>query len=133
MRERRAGAIVNISSVVALIGHVNRVLYAASKGAVASLTRAMTADHIREGIRVNAVCLGPTQTPWVDRITIGSGDPERFLESFRSQLPLGRLATPGEIAETVAYLASPSAGFMTGALLVVDGEISGVRFVAPAG
>lgn len=127
MQRAGGGSIVNISSVVALIGTPQRVLYSASKGAVSALTRAMAADHLREGIRVNAVCPGPTDTPWVRSRFVGRADPAQALAQLGASQPMGRLATANEIAGAVAFLASDEAAFITGTDFLIDGGISRVR------
>jgi NAD(P)-dependent dehydrogenase (short-subunit alcohol dehydrogenase family) len=118
---RGGGSIVNIASVAAIVGLKNRAAYCASKGAVVSLTRALAVDHVGDGIRVNAVCPGTVDTPWVRRLVDEAGE---SLETLTSRQPLGRLGTADEVAEAVAYLASDSAGFVTGSVLVIDGGLS---------
>jgi 2-keto-3-deoxy-L-fuconate dehydrogenase len=126
MRRSGGGCIVNVSSVVALIGLTDRALYSATKGAVSALTRAMAADHVHEGIRVNAVCPGTVDTPWVRRQLAATSDPERLLERLRLRQPMGRLGKAEEVAAAIVYLASEEAGFVTGTELVVDGGLSGL-------
>jgi NAD(P)-dependent dehydrogenase (short-subunit alcohol dehydrogenase family) len=119
MIERGGGAIVNISSVAALIGLRNRAAYSASKGAVVALTRALAVDHVKDGIRVNAVCPGTVDSPWVRRLVEEVGE---SIDDLRARQPLGRLGTPDEIADAVLYLAE--AEFATGTILVVDGGLT---------
>jgi 2-keto-3-deoxy-L-fuconate dehydrogenase len=119
MAARGAGAIVNIASVAALIGLRNRAAYCASKGAVVALTRALAVDHVADGIRVNAVCPGTVDSPWVRRLVEEAGE---SLDELRARQPLGRLGTPDEIADAVAYLAS--AEFVTGTVLTIDGGLT---------
>jgi NAD(P)-dependent dehydrogenase (short-subunit alcohol dehydrogenase family) len=121
MRERGGGAIVNVSSVAALVGLENRAAYSASKGAVVSLTRALAVDHVADGIRVNAVCPGTVDSPWVRRLVEEVGE---SLDTLRARQPLGRLGTTDEIAEAIAYLASDAAAFVTGSVLVIDGGLT---------
>jgi NAD(P)-dependent dehydrogenase (short-subunit alcohol dehydrogenase family) len=128
MRSARQGAIVNTCSVVASVGLVERAVYSASKGAVLALTRAMAADEVRHGIRVNCVSPGTVASPWVDRLVAGSPDPAASLEGLRRRQPLGRLVSCDEVAATVEYLADP-ATFTTGADILLDGGITGVRLV----
>ncbi|WP_019179597.1 SDR family NAD(P)-dependent oxidoreductase [Microbacterium yannicii] len=120
-------AVVNIASVVAHVGVVDRVLYGASKGAVAAMTLAMAADHVREGIRVNAVSPGTADTPWVERLLQNAADPAAAAEALRARQPMGRLVSAAEVAYAVASLASPRAGATTGTLLSVDGGMARVR------
>jgi 2-keto-3-deoxy-L-fuconate dehydrogenase len=121
MIERGGGSIVNIASVAALVGLRNRAAYCASKGAVVALTRALAVDHVRDGVRVNAVCPGTVDSPWVRRLVEDAGE---SLDELRARQPLGRLGTPDEIAEAVAYLASDAAGFVTGSVFVIDGGLT---------
>jgi NAD(P)-dependent dehydrogenase (short-subunit alcohol dehydrogenase family) len=121
MAERRGGSIVNIASVAALVGLRNRAAYCASKGAVVALTRALAVDHVADGIRVNAVCPGTVDSPWVRRLVEDAGE---SLEALRARQPMGRLGLPEEIADAVAYLASDAAAFVTGTTLVIDGGLT---------
>jgi NAD(P)-dependent dehydrogenase (short-subunit alcohol dehydrogenase family) len=121
MIERGGGSIVNIASVAALVGLHNRAAYCASKGAVVALTRALAVDHVRDGVRVNAVCPGTVDSPWVRRLVEEAGE---SLDELRARQPLGRLGMPDEIAEAVAYLASDAAGFVTGSVFVIDGGLT---------
>ncbi len=112
------GAIVNIASDWGLVGAEAAVAYAASKGAVVQLTRAMALDHAREGIRINAVCPGDTDTAM---ITCPGADRPRHLGMLAEVIPAGRLATAIEVAQAIAFLASDRASFITGVMLPVDG------------
>lgn len=125
-----SAAIVNVSSVVARLGVVDRALYSASKGAVASLTLAMAADYVREGIRVNAVLPGTADTPWVSRLLSTAEDATDAADQLRRRQPLGRLVSADEVAHAIAYLASPLAASTIGTLLAVDGGMGGVRIPA---
>ncbi len=118
LRASDRGAIVNIASVAGLIGLRNRAAYCASKGAVVSLTRALALDHVRERIRVNAVCPGTIDTPWVRRLVDEAGE---SLDDLRARQPMGRLGTADEVAGAVAWLLSAEAAFVTGTTLVLDG------------
>jgi 2-keto-3-deoxy-L-fuconate dehydrogenase len=120
-------AIVNTCSVVADIGLPQRALYSASKGAVRSLTFAMAADFIKQGIRVNAVTPGTADTPWVQRLLDQAPDAAVAAAALRGRQPLGRLVTADEIAFAIAYLASPLSGATTGTTLGVDGGLAGIR------
>jgi NAD(P)-dependent dehydrogenase (short-subunit alcohol dehydrogenase family) len=121
MAERRAGSIVNVASVAALVGLRNRAAYCASKGAVVALTRALAVDHVADGVRVNAVCPGTVDSPWVRRLVDDAGE---SLDALRARQPMGRLGLPEEIADAVAYLASDAAAFVTGSTLVIDGGLT---------
>jgi NAD(P)-dependent dehydrogenase (short-subunit alcohol dehydrogenase family) len=101
------------------VGLKNRAAYCASKGAVIALTRALAVDHVAEGIRVNAVCPGTVDTPWVRRLVDEAGE---SLDALRARQPIGRLGTAEEIAEAVLYLAT--AAFVTGSILTIDGGLT---------
>ena len=127
LRRSSAASITNLCSAVAFVGVRNRALYSASKGAVLGLTLAMAADHVGEGIRVNAVAPGTTQTAWVERLLASADDPAAAREALRGRQPLGRLVTADEVAHAVVSLASPLAGATTGAVVRVDGGMTSLR------
>lgn len=118
LRARGGGAIVNIASIAGLVGMRNRAAYCASKGAVVALTRAIALDHATEGIRVNAVCPGTVDTPWIERLLDQAGETR---EGLAARQPMGRIASPDEVAGAVAWLLSGEAAFATGSMLVLDG------------
>lgn len=132
LRKSPAAAIVNTCSIAATAGLPARVLYGASKGAVLSMTMAMAADHLREGIRVNCVNPGTADTPWVGRLLEKAEDPRAERLALEARQPHGRLVQPNEVAAAVAYLASPAAGSTTGTALAVDGGMQALR-LRPAG
>ena len=127
LRRSPAPSITNLCSAVAFVGVRNRALYSASKGAVLGLTLAMAADHVGEGIRVNAVAPGTTETAWVERLLQGAEDPTAAREALRARQPLGRLVTAAEVAHAVVSLASPLAASTTGAIVRVDGGMTSLR------
>jgi NAD(P)-dependent dehydrogenase (short-subunit alcohol dehydrogenase family) len=127
LRRSSRAAIVNTSSIAATAGLPNRALYSATKGAVAALTRAMAADHLPEGIRVNAVNPGTADTPWVRRLLDSADDPAAELAALEGRQPHGRLVSASEVAAAVLYLVSPSAGSTTGTALAVDGGMENLR------
>ncbi len=127
LRRSPAAAVVNLSSVVATAGLPQRVLYSATKGAVLAMTRAMAADHVREGIRVNAVNPGTADTPWVAGLLAKAADPAAERTALEARQPHGRLVSPDEIAAAIAYLASPNSGSTTGTSLAVDGGMQELR------
>jgi NAD(P)-dependent dehydrogenase (short-subunit alcohol dehydrogenase family) len=127
LRESPCAAIVNTCSVAATAGLPNRALYSASKGAVLSLTLAMAADHVGEDIRVNCVCPGTADTPWVGRLLDAADDPEAERAALEARQPIGRLVSAGEVAEAIAYLASPASASTTGTALYVDGGMQSLR------
>ncbi|MCT9093745.1 SDR family oxidoreductase [Streptomyces sp. ASQP_92] len=114
-------------SIAATAGLPQRALYSAAKGAVLSLTLAMAADHVREGVRVNCVNPGTADTPWVARLLDGADDPEAERAALRARQPMGRLVSAAEVAAAIAYLASPAAAAVTGTALAVDGGMQGLR------
>lgn len=120
MLPRRRGAIVNIASVAGLVGFSGLPAYCASKGGVVQLTRAAAVEYGDRGIRVNAVCPGVIKTEMVNRIT--HQDPAVEAQ-YAALHPMNRMGTPREIADTVAWLCSPQAGFVTGQALAVDGGL----------
>lgn len=120
-------AIVNTCSAVASVGVPQRALYSASKGAVHALTLAMAADHVKQGIRVNAVTPGTADTPWVGRLLDQAPDPQAAAAALRARQPMGRLVSADEIAFAIAYLASPLSASTTGTILAVDGGMASIR------
>ncbi|MGW0531078.1 SDR family NAD(P)-dependent oxidoreductase [Streptomyces sp. NPDC003032] len=127
LRSSSRAAVVNTCSIAATAGLPQRALYSASKGAVLSLTLAMAADHVREGIRVNCVNPGTVDTPWVGRLLDAAPDPAAERAALRARQPTGRLVTADEVAGAIAYLASPLSGATTGTALAVDGGMQGLR------
>ena len=132
LRASAHAAVVNTCSIAATAGLPQRALYSASKGAVLSLTLAMAADHIREGIRVNCVNPGTADTPWVGRLLDAADDPAAERAALMARQPHGRLVSAEEVAAAVAYLLSPAAGSVTGTALAVDGGMQGLRLRPPA-
>jgi 2-keto-3-deoxy-L-fuconate dehydrogenase len=127
LRASDNAAIVNTASVAGTSGLRNRALYSATKGAVIALTYAMAADHLHDGIRVNAIAPGTADTPWVQRILAASDTPEETAAGLRARQPMGRLVTAEEIAFAIANLASPRAASTTGTVLTVDGGLTTLR------
>lgn len=127
LRRSSAAAIVNICSIAATAGLPRRALYSASKGAVLALTRAMAVDHLSEGIRVNCVNPGTADTPWVGRLLNSASDPVAERAALNARQPHGRLVSADEVADAVAYLASPRSGSTTGTSIAVDGGMQELR------
>jgi 2-keto-3-deoxy-L-fuconate dehydrogenase len=127
LRASQHAAIVNTCSIAATAGLPQRAVYSASKGAVLSLTLAMAADLVRDGIRVNAVNPGTADTPWVRRLLDRAADPAAERAALEARQPHGRLVSAEEVAAAICYLASPAAGSTTGTALAVDGGMAGLR------
>jgi NAD(P)-dependent dehydrogenase (short-subunit alcohol dehydrogenase family) len=121
MIRQDGGSIINISSVAGLIGLKNRAVYSVSKAGINALTKSVAADFIKKGIRANAICPGVIESPsWKERVNT-SPDPEKALQDFIDQVPMGRVGKPEEVAALAAYLASDESAFMTGQAISIDG------------
>ena len=127
LRKSPAAVIVNTGSIAATAGLPERALYSATKGAVHALTRAMAADHLREGIRVNCVAPGTADTPWIGRLLAKATNPDAERAALNARQPHGRLVSPDEVAGAIIYLASPASGSTTGVALAVDGGMQDLR------
>jgi NAD(P)-dependent dehydrogenase (short-subunit alcohol dehydrogenase family) len=126
--ERGAGSVINVASLVALVGAAtSQISYTASKGAVLSLSRELAVQFARQGIRVNALCPGPVETPLLLRIF---GDDPAAFERRRIHIPIGRLAKPREIVNAALFLAGDESSYVNGATFVVDGGIT-AAYVTP--
>ena len=127
LRQSKHAAIVNTASVAAIDGIPNRAAYSASKGAILALTLAMATDHLSDGIRVNAVNPGTTDTPWVKRLLDQADDAKVAKIALEARQPMGRLVSPSEIANAIIFLASPVQASITGTSLNVDGGLHSLR------
>jgi NAD(P)-dependent dehydrogenase (short-subunit alcohol dehydrogenase family) len=127
LRRSPAASVVNTCSIAAWSGLPNRALYSASKGAVLALTLAMATDHLDDGIRINCVCPGTADTPWVGRLLDAAADPVAERAALAARQPMGRLVSADEVGHAIAYLASPLSGSTTGTALAVDGGMYGLR------
>ena len=127
LRRSSNPAVVNTCSIAATAGLPDRALYSATKGAVLSLTLAMAADHVGEGIRVNCVNPGTADTPWIGRLLTSADDPALERAALEARQPMGRLVTADEVAAAILHLASPAASATTGTALAVDGGMAGLR------
>ncbi len=128
LRERGGGSVINVASFVAILGAAtSQISYTASKGAVLSMSRELAVQFAREGIRVNALCPGPVETPLL--LNIFGDDPEA-LERRRIHWPTGRLAKPREIVNGALFLASDESSYVTGSTFLVDGGLT-AAYVTP--
>ena len=127
LRKSKTPSIVNTCSIAATAGLPKRAIYSASKGAIMSLTLAMAADHVKEGIRVNCVNPGTADTPWVARLLAQASDPSAERAALEARQPMGRLVSADEVASAISYLASPRQASTTGTILAVDGGMQGLR------
>jgi NAD(P)-dependent dehydrogenase (short-subunit alcohol dehydrogenase family) len=126
--ERGGGSVINVASFVALVGAAtSQISYTASKGAVLSLSRELAVQFARQGVRVNALCPGPVETPLLLRIF---GDDPAAYERRRVHLPMGRLAKPREIVNAALFLASDESSYVNGATFLVDGGLT-AAYVTP--
>jgi NAD(P)-dependent dehydrogenase (short-subunit alcohol dehydrogenase family) len=121
MVPRRRGVIVNAGSIAGVRAVAERAAYVTTKFAVVGLTKAMALDHVKDGIRVNAVCPGTTLTPWIDERLAEAQDPKAAMAALVARQPMGRLGTAEEMAAAYLFLASDESSFTTGSTLVVDG------------
>lgn len=127
LQKSSSPAIVNTCSIAATVGLPKRAVYSASKGAVMSLTLAMAADFVKQGIRVNCVNPGTADTPWVARLLAAAADPVAERKSLEARQPMGRLVSADEVANAILYLANPAQKSTTGTVLAVDGGMDGLR------
>jgi 2-hydroxycyclohexanecarboxyl-CoA dehydrogenase len=116
-----AATIVNIASDAGRVGSSGEAVYSATKGGVIAFTKTLAREHARQGITVNCVCPGPTDTPLLDQVADAN---QRLYDGLARAVPLGRIGQPSDIAHVVAFLASPAAGYMTGQTLSVSGGLT---------
>lgn len=124
LKKSGGGSIINISSIAAIVGLVDRAVYSATKGGILAMSRAAAIDHINDNIRINCIAPGTTDTPWIDRITHTYEDPAAARKAMLERQPHGRLVTPDEIAAMAVYLASDESKSTIGAVMVVDGGMT---------
>jgi NAD(P)-dependent dehydrogenase (short-subunit alcohol dehydrogenase family) len=129
MIERRAGCIVNIASIAGIVGIVDRLAYSTTKFAVVGMTKCLALDHATQGIRVNCICPGRVETPWVAQRIKEYPDPEKAYREMASTQAIGRMGKPEEIAAAALYLASDEAAFVTGHAHIPDGGWSAGHIV----
>lgn len=127
LRQSPGATITNMASIASTSGLPQRVLYSAAKGAVFAMTRAMAADHVREGIRVNCVAPGTVDTPWIGRLLNQADDPAAERAALEARQPHGRLVSADEVAQAIAFLADPENRSAIGVCLAVDGGMEALR------
>jgi NAD(P)-dependent dehydrogenase (short-subunit alcohol dehydrogenase family) len=121
MVARQKGVILNAGSIAGVRALPDRAAYITTKFGVVGLTKAMALDHVKDGIRVNALCPGTTHTPWIDERLAEAPDPETAKANLVARQPMGRMGTPEEMAAAYLFLASDESAFTTGTALIVDG------------
>ena len=121
MIARRHGVIINMASAAGVVGLRDRLAYAVTKFGVVGLTKSMALDHALDGVRVNCICPGRVETPWVAQRIREYPDPAKAYQEMSATQPIGRMGKPDEIAAAALYLASDEAAFVTGAALNIDG------------
>jgi NAD(P)-dependent dehydrogenase (short-subunit alcohol dehydrogenase family) len=124
MKKSGGGSIINISSIAAVVGLVDRAVYSASKGGIIAMSRAAAIDHVNDNIRINCIAPGTVDTPWIDRITQTYNNPAEAKKGMMERQPHGRLISPEEIAAMAVYLASDESKSTIGAVMVIDGGMT---------
>lgn len=124
MAARKAGRIVNVASDAARVGSSGEAVYAACKGGLVALSKTLAREHARQGITVNVVCPGPTDTALLAGVAEGAANPEKLMEAFTRAIPLGRIGQPDDLAGAIVFLASDDAAFITGQVLSVSGGLT---------
>jgi NAD(P)-dependent dehydrogenase (short-subunit alcohol dehydrogenase family) len=121
MLEHRSGVIINLASIGGVVGIPDRLAYCTTKFAVVGLTKCLALDHAKQGIRVNCICPGRVETPFVAARLKEYPDPQRAYAEMTGTQPVGRMGKPDEIAQAALYLASDEASFVTGSTFMIDG------------
>ena len=124
MAQRRSGRVVNIASDAARVGSSGEAVYAACKAGLVGLTKTLAREHAREGITLNVVCPGPTETALFGDFLSASSNPEKLQEAFRRSIPLGRLGSPDDLPGAILFFASDDAAFITGQVISVSGGLT---------
>lgn len=124
MAERKYGRIVNVASDAARGGSSGEAVYSACKGGLVALSKTLAREHARQGITVNVVCPGPTDTALLAGVAEGARDPAKLIEAFKSAIPLGRLGQGDDLASAIAFMGSDDASFVTGQVLSVSGGLT---------
>lgn len=124
MVARKSGRVVNIASDAARVGSSGEAVYAACKAGLVALSKTLAREHARDGITLNVVCPGPTETALFEDYKKGAGNPEKLAEAFRRAIPLGRIGQPDDLAGAILFFASDAAAYVTGQVLSVSGGLS---------
>lgn len=124
MVARKSGRVVNIASDAARVGSSGEAVYAACKAGLVALSKTLAREHARDGITLNVVCPGPTETALFEDYKKGAGNPEKLVEAFRRSIPLGRIGQPEDMAGAILFFASDAAAYVTGQVLSVSGGLS---------
>jgi len=127
MIERGSGSIINMASIAGIVGITDRAAYTTTKFAVVGLTKAMALDHAKAGVRINCICPARVETPFVKARIAEYPDPEKAYQEMSMSQPIGRMATPDEIAAAALYFAQDESAFVTGTAFVIDGAFSAGR------
>jgi 2-hydroxycyclohexanecarboxyl-CoA dehydrogenase len=124
MVERKRGRIVNIASDAGRVGSSGEAVYAACKGGLVAFSKTIAREHARDGITVNVVCPGPTETALFADYKAGAGNPEKLVAAFERSIPLGRIGQPQDLPGAIAFFASDDAAYVTGQVLSVSGGLT---------
>ena len=124
MSARKSGRIVNIASDAARVGSSGEAVYAACKGGLVAFSKTIAREHARQGITINVVCPGPTDTALFADYKEGAGNPEKLEEAFRRSIPLGRIGRPDDLPGAILFFASDDAAYVTGQVLSVSGGLT---------
>ena len=124
MVERKYGHIVNVASDAARGGSSGEAVYAACKGGLVALSKTLAREHARQGINVNVVCPGPTDTALLAGFAEGAANPDKLMDAFKKAIPLGRLGQPDDLAGAIVFLSSGDAAFITGQVISVSGGLT---------
>lgn len=124
MAQRGGGRIVNVASDAARVGSSGEAVYAACKGGIVAFSKTIAREHARDGITVNVVCPGPTQTALFEGYKAGAGNPDKLVQAFTRAIPLGRIGQPEDLPGAILFFASDAAAYVTGQVLSVSGGLT---------
>lgn len=130
MLERKSGSVIQLASIGGVVGIVDRLAYCTTKFAVVGMTKCMALDHAKQGVRINCICPGRVETPFVSARLKEYPDPEKAYRNMSASQAMGRMGRPEEIAASALYLASDAASFITGHAHIMDGGWSAGHIVA---